>query len=113
MGDQRGDERGPHGEAFDREDGRTPRTSRRSSSASCGRGWSAAGARLEALTEEERVVSYRRACRHGRMDVIRAELLCRGAARCALRCALRGALAMPPEEPACVFLGGPAEGGGP
>jgi hypothetical protein len=43
------------------------------------------------------------------MDVIRAELVCRGAARCALR----AALAMPPEEPACVFLGGPAEGGGP
>ena len=42
---------------------------------------------------------------HGRMDVIRAELVCRGAAR--------GALAMPPEEPARVFLGGPAEGGGP
>jgi hypothetical protein len=110
MGDQRGDERGPHGEAFDWEDGRTPRTtSRRSSSASCGgvagawleRGWSAAGARLEALTEEERVVSYRRACRHGRMDVIRAELVC------------RGAQAMPAEEPARVFLGGPAEGGGP
>jgi hypothetical protein len=55
------------------------------------------------------VVSCRRACRHGRMDVIRAELVRRGAARCALR----GALAMPPEEPACVFLGGPAEGGGP
>ena len=109
MGDQRGDERGPHGEAFDWEDGRTPRTSktsRRSSSASCER---AAGARLEALTEEERVVSYRRACRHGRMDVIRAELVCRGAARGALR----GALAMSPEEPARVFLGGPAEGGGP
>ena len=73
------------------------------------RGWSAAGARLEALTEEERVVSCRRACRHGRMDVIRAELVRRGAARGARR----GALAMPPEEPACVFLGGPAEGGGP
>ena len=65
----------------------------------------AAGARLEALTEEERVVSCRRACRHGRMDVIRAELVRRGAARCAL--------ALSPEEPARVFLGGPAEGGGP
>ena len=41
------------------------------------------------------------------MDVIRAELVRRGAARGAL------ALAMPPEERARVFLGGPAEGGGP
>jgi hypothetical protein len=65
------------------------------------RGWSAAGAWLEALTEEVRVVSCGRACRHGRMDVIRAELVC------------RGAQAMPAEEPARVFSGGPAEGGGP
>jgi hypothetical protein len=43
------------------------------------------------------------------MDVICAELVCCGAARCALR----GALALSPEEPARVFLGGPAEGGGP
>ena len=42
---------------------------------------------------------------HGRMDVIRAELVWRGAAR--------DALALSPEEPARVFLGGPAEGGGP
>ena len=99
MGDQRGDERGPHGEAFDWEDGRTPRTSRRSSSASCeraagARGWrraygGGAGGELQA-----RLL-------HGRMDVIRAELVC------------RGAQAMPAEEPARVFLGGPAEGGGP
>jgi hypothetical protein len=46
---------------------------------------------------------------HGRMDVIldviRAELVRRGVRR--------GALALSPEEPACVLLGGPAEGGGP
>ena len=46
---------------------------------------------------------------HGRMDVIldviRAELVRRGVRR--------GALALSPEEPARVLLGGPAEGGGP
>jgi len=94
-----------------RSTGRTPRTSRRSSSTSCGRGWGAVGARLEALTEEERVVIYRRARKHGRMEdvVIRAELVCCGGARSAAR----DALAMSPEEPALVSLGGPAEGGGP
>ena len=67
----------------------------------------AVGARLEALTEEERVVIYRRARKHGRMEdvVIRAELVCCGTAR--------DALAMSPEEPALVSLGGPAEGWGP
>jgi len=71
----------------------------------------AVGARLEALTEEERVVIYRRARKHGRMEdvVIRAELVCCGGARSAAR----DALAMSPEEPALVSLGGPAEGGGP
>ena len=37
-------------------------------------------------------------------DVIRAELVCCGAAR--------DALAMSPEDPALVLLGGPAAGGG-
>jgi len=41
--------------------------------------------------------------------VIRAELVCCGGARSAAR----DALAMSPEEPALVSLGGPAEGWGP
>jgi hypothetical protein len=41
------------------------------------------------------------------MDVIRAELVRRGALRGAV------ALSLEPEELARVFLGGPAEGGGP
>jgi len=57
--------------------------------------------------DKERVVSYRSALLHGRMDVIldviRAELVRRGAV----------ALAHEPEELARVLLGGPAEGGGP
>src|SRR5829696_4735185 len=97
MGEQRGDECGPHGEAFDWEDAEdlTPLLEYE------------LRARLEALTEEERVVIYRRARKHGRMEdvVIRAELVCCGTAR--------DALAMSPEEPALVSLGGPAEGGGP
>jgi hypothetical protein len=36
-------------------------------------------ARLEALTQEERAVSYRRRILHGRIDVIRAELVRRDA----------------------------------
>jgi hypothetical protein len=35
--------------------------------------------RLEALVEEERAVSYRRRILHGRIDLIRAELVQRGA----------------------------------
>jgi len=35
--------------------------------------------RLQALTEEERAVSYRRRVLHGRIDLIRAELMGRGA----------------------------------
>jgi hypothetical protein len=35
--------------------------------------------RLEALTEEERVLSYRREILRGRIDLIRAELVRRGA----------------------------------
>ena len=87
MGDHRGDERVPHGEAFDWEDAEDltalPEDELR--------------AHLEALTEEERVVSYRCALLHGRMDMIRAELV------------HRGAVALSPEELARVLLGGPAE----
>ena len=49
--------------------------------------------RLEALVEEERAVSYRRGILRGRMDVIRAELV------------RRGAVALAPEELARVLLG--------
>ena len=35
--------------------------------------------RLERLVEEERAVSYRRRILHGRIDLIRAELVSRGA----------------------------------
>ena len=35
--------------------------------------------RLEGLVEEERAVSYRRRVLHGRIDLIRAELVSRGA----------------------------------
>ncbi len=35
--------------------------------------------RLERLVEEERAVSYRRRVLHGRIDLIRAELVSRGA----------------------------------
>ena len=90
MGDQRGDERGPHGEAFDWEDGRTPRTSRRY---------------LMALLECVLRAWLERGWMDVILDVIRAELVCRGGRR--------GALALSPEEPARVLLGGPAEGGGP
>jgi hypothetical protein len=99
MGDQRGDERGPHGEAFDWEDAED--LTALSSSTSCGRGWSAAGGAYGGGAGGE----LQARLLHGRMDVIRAKLLRRGAAR--------DALAMPPEEPARVLLGGPAEGGGP
>jgi hypothetical protein len=34
---------------------------------------------LEELTQEERAVSYRRGILQGRIDVIRAQLVCRGA----------------------------------
>jgi hypothetical protein len=36
-------------------------------------------ARLEELVEEERTLSYRRGILQGRIDVIRAQLVCRGA----------------------------------
>ena len=48
---------------------------------------------LEALSEEERAISYRRRILQGRIDLIRAELL------------QRGALALGPEELARVLLG--------
>ena len=48
---------------------------------------------LEALSEEERTISYRRRILQGRIDLIRAELL------------QRGALAIGPEELARVLLG--------
>ena len=50
-------------------------------------------ARLEALSDEERVVSYRRRILQGRIDLIRTELL------------ERGAVALPPERLARVLLG--------
>ena len=49
--------------------------------------------RLGALAEEERVVSYRRQVPQGRMDLIRAELV------------RRGADALSPEELARVLMG--------
>jgi acyl-CoA hydrolase len=49
---------------------------------------------LEDLSEEERAVSYRRSVLHGRIDLIRAELVD------------RGAVALPPEELARVLAGG-------
>jgi hypothetical protein len=48
---------------------------------------------LAALAEEERVVSYRRRVLQGRMDVIRAELV------------RRGAVALSPEDLARALLG--------
>ena len=49
--------------------------------------------RLEALSEEERALSYRRRILHGRIDLIRTELV------------ERGAVALPPERLARVLLG--------
>ena len=49
--------------------------------------------RLEDLSEEERAVSYRRKILRGRIDLIRAELV------------ERGAVALPPEDLARVLLG--------
>ena len=49
---------------------------------------------LEDLTQEERAVSYRRRILQGRIDLVRAELV------------ERGALALAPEELARVLLGG-------
>jgi hypothetical protein len=49
--------------------------------------------RLEDLSEEERVVSYRRRILQGRIVLIRAELV------------ERGAVALPPEDLARVLLG--------
>ena len=49
--------------------------------------------RLEDLSEEERAVSYRRRILQGRIDLIRAELL------------ERGAVALSPEDLARVLLG--------
>jgi hypothetical protein len=49
--------------------------------------------RLEALSEEERALSYRRSILQGRIDMIRAELV------------ERGAVALPPEHLARVLLG--------
>ena len=48
---------------------------------------------LGALSEEERRLGYRRAILRGRMDLIRAELV------------ERGAVALPPEQLARVLLG--------
>ena len=48
---------------------------------------------LEALVEEERALSYRQQILQGRIDLIRAELV------------ERGAVALPPEELARVLLG--------
>ena len=62
MGDQRVDERVPHEEAVRLGGRRGPHgLLEYELRAWLERGWSAAGARLVALTEEERVVSYRRA----------------------------------------------------
>jgi hypothetical protein len=61
---------------------------------------------LTAFTEEERAVGYRLALLRGRMDVIRAELVCRGTV-------CRGTAAVSPEELARVLVGRPAEGGCP
>jgi hypothetical protein len=49
--------------------------------------------RLEVLSEEERTLSYRRRILQGRIDLIRAELVD------------RGAVALPPEDLARVLLG--------
>jgi RsiG-like len=49
--------------------------------------------RLEALSEEERAVSYRRRILQGRIDLIRTELV------------ERGAVVLPPERLARVLLG--------
>jgi hypothetical protein len=49
--------------------------------------------RLEGLVEEERAVSYRRRVLHGRIDLIRAELV------------RRGAIARSPEELVRVLMG--------
>jgi hypothetical protein len=48
---------------------------------------------LEALSEEERRLGYRRAILRGRIDLIRAELV------------ERGAVALPPEHLARILLG--------
>jgi hypothetical protein len=53
--------------------------------------------RLEDLSREERALSYRRRILQGRIDLIRAELVD------------RGAVALPPEELARVLLGGSPE----
>ncbi|HEX2742076.1 MAG TPA: hypothetical protein VHM69_16665 [Rubrobacter sp.] len=50
--------------------------------------------RLEALCDEERAISYRRRVFQGRIDLIRAELV------------ERGAVAVSPEDLARVLLGG-------
>ena len=49
--------------------------------------------RLEALSEEERALGYRRRILQGRIDLIRAELV------------ERGAVALPPEDLARVLIG--------
>jgi hypothetical protein len=54
--------------------------------------------RLEGLVEEERAVSYRQEILRGRMDLIRAELVG------------RGAVALSPEELVRVLLGESPEG---
>jgi uncharacterized small protein (DUF1192 family) len=53
--------------------------------------------RLQALTEEERAVSYRRRVLQGRIDLLRAEL------------AGRGLAALAPEDLASVLLGNSPE----
>ena len=54
---------------------------------------------LQALTEEERAVSYRRHVLQGRIDLIRAELVGRGL----------GMAALTPEDLARVLLGNSSE----
>ena len=54
---------------------------------------------LEQLSEEERAISYRRRILQGRIDLIRGELVERGAA------------ALPPERLARVLLGDSPDGG--
>jgi anti-sigma-K factor RsiG len=54
--------------------------------------------RLEGLVEEERAVSYRREILRGRIDLIRAELVNRGAVALSPEELVRVLLNEPPEE---------------
>jgi hypothetical protein len=102
MGDQRVDERVPHGEAFDWEDAEDlTALLEYELRAWLWRGWSTAGGAYGGGAGGE----LQARLLHGKMNELRADHVRRAAAR--------DALAMSPEEPARVFLGGPAEGGGP